>query len=347
MFILLELFATFGYFNCKPYPRVLNYPNCNFSFGLLVVHIAGCVRFGCGRIECGFLSKKVDSGNAAKEVVSPSMVDKTMAKEKQSSLVDTTGLGFKPSGTKVNFHTLFTPRGNGIDVVIPVESIRAISERFANIAYVSSWESGWPTLLVLTISMDGLDAMLENDSWFIRNNLLILKKWHPDVNLLKDDVGTVQFGLNSMVAGRAMIELRADVELKDNIVVSMPKITGDGYYTCNIRVQYEWKPHRNKKNNVEPTKEVSKSNLFEVLTSVENDVELVLVPFPIIEKIDKIEKLIIDGKVTLMDDEGKPLEKVIFWGNYDSEYEVASVDNEMDSLLAKKDGYDTQSLLEQ
>ncbi|GKA90969.1 hypothetical protein Tco_0812839 [Tanacetum coccineum] len=41
---------------------------------------------------------------------------------------------------------------------------------------------------------------------------------------------------------------------------------------------------------------------------------------PIIEKIDKIEKLIIDGRVTLVDDEGKPLEK---------------------------DGYGTQSLLEQ
>ncbi|GKA14433.1 hypothetical protein Tco_0694079 [Tanacetum coccineum] len=34
----------------------------------------------------------------------------------------------KPSRTKVNFRTLFTPAGNGIDLVIPVESIRAISE---------------------------------------------------------------------------------------------------------------------------------------------------------------------------------------------------------------------------
>ncbi|GJU62257.1 hypothetical protein Tco_1244092 [Tanacetum coccineum] len=33
--------------------------------------------------------------------------------------------------------------------------------------------------------------------------------------------------------------------------------------------------------------------------------------------------------------------------NYDSEDEVASVDNEMASFLAKKDGYGTQSLLEQ
>ncbi|GKA31362.1 hypothetical protein Tco_0717667 [Tanacetum coccineum] len=67
----------------------------------------------------------------------------------------------------------------------------------------------------------------------------------------------------------------------------------------------------------------------------------------IIEKIDKIEKLIVEGKVTLVDDEGKPLEKVVFSCEYDSEDEVASVDNEMANFLAKKDGYGTQSLLEQ
>ncbi|GKF58472.1 hypothetical protein Tco_0172009, partial [Tanacetum coccineum] len=41
---------------------------------------------------------------------------------------------------------------------------------------------------------------------------------------------------------RVMIELRADVELKDNIVIAMPKITREGHYTCNVRVEYEWKP---------------------------------------------------------------------------------------------------------
>nr|GEW64983.1 hypothetical protein [Tanacetum cinerariifolium] len=212
----------------------------------------------------------------------------------------------------------------------------------------------------------------------------------------------------------------------------MPKITGDGYYTCNIRVKYEWRPPRcasckvfghvqeeclknigsgatknlkktsqtpkgipvgqkmgfkqtkqvyqhvskkstanisgNKKNSAEPTNKVSKSNSFEVLTSVENDVELGtnggttnLVSqeanssgssFWNVDSssrsttiIDKIEKLIIDVKVTLLDDEGKPL--VDYSGDYDSEDEVASVDNEMASFLAKKDGYGTQSLLEQ
>nr|GEU51839.1 retrovirus-related Pol polyprotein from transposon TNT 1-94 [Tanacetum cinerariifolium] len=41
----------------------------------------------------------------------------------------------KPSGKKLNIHTLFTPKGNGIDVVVPMESIRAISDRFVNTTY--------------------------------------------------------------------------------------------------------------------------------------------------------------------------------------------------------------------
>ncbi|GJT93269.1 hypothetical protein Tco_1082114 [Tanacetum coccineum] len=43
---------------------------------------------------------------------------------------------------------------------------------------------------------------------------------------------------------RVMIELRANVELKDNIIVAIPRITMEGYYTCNVRVEYEWKPPR-------------------------------------------------------------------------------------------------------
>nr|GEU86943.1 hypothetical protein [Tanacetum cinerariifolium] len=46
-----------------------------------------------------------------------------------------TNVTCNPSGTKVNFCTLFTLGGNRIDVVIPVDSIRAISERFVNTGY--------------------------------------------------------------------------------------------------------------------------------------------------------------------------------------------------------------------
>ncbi|GJX77755.1 hypothetical protein Tco_0324566, partial [Tanacetum coccineum] len=105
-----------------------------------------------------------------------------------------------------------------------------------------------------------------------------------------------------------------------------------------------------KKKGVEPTKEVSNSNPFDVLNSIENDVDLgtneetlnlaskdanssgssfwnvgssSISTTPIVEKIGKLENLIIDGKITLVDDEGKPLKKVDYTNDHDSEDEVA------------------------
>ncbi|GKC49942.1 zinc finger, CCHC-type containing protein [Tanacetum coccineum] len=93
----------------------------------------------------------------------------------------------------LNFHTLFTPGGNGVDVVVLVESIRAISDRFANTAYgfFLGKRVAYHVAANYISSMDGLNAMLDNGPWFIRNNLLILKKWNLDVNLLKEDVANV------------------------------------------------------------------------------------------------------------------------------------------------------------
>nr|GEZ92186.1 hypothetical protein [Tanacetum cinerariifolium] len=99
-------------------------------------------------------------------------------------------------------------------------------------------------------SMDGLDAKLENGSWFIRNNPLILKKWHPDVNLLKEDVSTVPVWVKlygvpvTAFSGDGLSVIATKLELKDNIVVAMPKITREGHYKCNIHVEYERKPLR-------------------------------------------------------------------------------------------------------
>nr|GEY17691.1 hypothetical protein [Tanacetum cinerariifolium] len=96
-----------------------------------------------------------------KEIGITHVVDMTAEKEKQCILDDTTVLGSfpplptqvttltgnspskssyanvtgKPREKKLNIRTLFTSRGNGIDVVVPMESIRAISDQFANTAY--------------------------------------------------------------------------------------------------------------------------------------------------------------------------------------------------------------------
>ncbi|GJT40066.1 retrovirus-related pol polyprotein from transposon TNT 1-94 [Tanacetum coccineum] len=187
-----------------------------------------------------------------KEVVLPS-IDETVAKDKQtpSPTQETPSAGNapvksayaiitgKPIKAKLNFHTtcgfflgkrvaypvvkaiseqfVNTPGGNGIDVIVSVESIKAISERFVNttcgfflgkrVAYPvvanyvrntwgkfglvrSMFSSSTGLFFFHFSSMDGLNAMLENGLWFIRNNRLILKKWNPDVNLLKEDVST-------------------------------------------------------------------------------------------------------------------------------------------------------------
>ncbi|GKE57961.1 cytokinin dehydrogenase 3-like protein, partial [Tanacetum coccineum] len=269
------------------------------------------------------------------DCVTSYVVDLTVEMEKIGSLEDTIVLGsFPPLSLLVT-----TTAGN-----VPGKS------SYAN---VTGKPSGKKVNFVLCLHpevmglmfMDGLDVMLENGPWFIRNKMLILKKWHPDENLLKEDVlvwvklhgvPVTAFSEDSLSAiatkldtplmldsytsdmymkswgrssyARVMIELRANVELKDNIVVAMLKITREGHYTYNVHVEYEWKPpkcssckvfghiheecskntggagdkktvkkpsktSRDVSKGVEPTIEVSNSNPFDVLNSVDNDVE--------------------------------------------------------------------------
>ncbi|GJY33359.1 hypothetical protein Tco_0417828 [Tanacetum coccineum] len=69
---------------------------------------------------------------------------------------------------------------------------------------------------------------------------------------------------------------------------------------------------------------------------------------PIIDKIGKFEELITSGQAILVDDASNHLKKVEFSGDYDSEDEVASVDNDMARFMASEMvGFDTKSLLEQ
>ncbi|GJX63376.1 RNA-directed DNA polymerase [Tanacetum coccineum] len=318
-----------------------------------------------------------------KEVITPSVVDMTLEKEKRGSLDDTTVLRSfpplhtqvttlagnapgkssyanvtsKPSGKKLNIRTLFTPGGNRIDLVVSVESIRAISDRFANTTYGfflgkqlayhvvanyvrntwrkyglarSMFSSSTGLFSFQFSSMKGLDAMLENVTAFSDDGLsTIATKLGTPLMLdsYTSDMCMQTWGRS--IYARVIIELRADVELKDNIVVAMPRIKGKGHYLCNVRIEYERKPPRyasckaldifmrnvrrihvlsttsssgNKKNGDEPTIEVSNSNPFDVLNLVDNDVE------------------------------------------FD---EVASVDNDMARSMAYERGFDTQSLLEQ
>nr|GEU55719.1 hypothetical protein [Tanacetum cinerariifolium] len=227
----------------------------------------------------------------------------------------------KPSGKKVNVRTLFAPVGNGIDVVAYPVVVNNVMNTWGKYRLVRSMFSSFTGLFSFQFSsVDGLDAMLENGPWFIQNNPLILKNCHPDENLLKED------GRSSYA--RVMIELRADVELNDNIVVAMPKITKESQYTCNVHVEYEWKPPSSsgkKKKGLEPTIEVSNSNPFDVLNSVNNDGEF--------------------GKLSLLDDDGNPLVPTGMVKS-DSEVEMDSYPDNDDYDPYDDDMYDNHDMSE-
>ncbi|GJU94607.1 cytokinin dehydrogenase 3-like protein [Tanacetum coccineum] len=159
----------------------------------------------------------IGGASAVWDGVTPSVVDMTVEMGKQNSLDDNTVPGSfpplstpvsttagnapgkpsyanitsKPSGKKVNVRTFFTPGGNGIDVVVSVDSIRDISECFANTTYGFFLGKKVAYPVVANYVRNTWDAMLENGPWFIRNNPLILMKWDPNENLLKEDVSIV------------------------------------------------------------------------------------------------------------------------------------------------------------
>nr|GEZ39084.1 hypothetical protein [Tanacetum cinerariifolium] len=174
--------------------------------------------------------------------------------------------------------------------------------------------------------------------------------------------------------------------MKDTIMVAMPKLVGEGFCTRIVHVKYEWKPtscayfkvfgnvqdecpnnigsdvaknltnprqapkgvlvgpngtNRGTSNLASKEANSSGSSFWNVGASNTTNT-------PIVDRIDKFKKLIIDGKVTLVDDEGKPLKKVDYPDDHDNESEVAPVDNEMASFMALEwVGFGTNSLLEQ
>ncbi|XP_021994891.1 uncharacterized protein LOC110891496 [Helianthus annuus] len=133
-------------------------------------------------------------------------------------------------------------------------------------------------------SKDGMMKVLEGGPWLIRKIPLFLNVWSPKVSLKKDGIKSVPVwvklhnvpitvytgdGLSLLASklgvpkrldsytadmcaenwgrssyARAMIEVSADKELKDHVVLAIPKMDEEGYITERVKVEYEWKPLR-------------------------------------------------------------------------------------------------------
>ncbi|GKA14822.1 hypothetical protein Tco_0694468 [Tanacetum coccineum] len=286
-----------------------------------------------------------------------------------------------PSRKAMNFRTLFTPGRNGVDVVVPVESIRGTSTRLANTVYgfflgkrvaypvVSNYvRNTWgkyglvKSMLNSSIGifsfqfsyMDGLNAMLENED--VGNVSVWVKLYGVPVTAFSEN------GL-SAIATKLGTPLMLN-SYTPNVVKNMKKPSqtprgvpvGPKVGFKQVKQVYRHVVRKNnvntngnKKKDVEPIIDVSNSNPFDMLNSVENDVDLGTSggsPNLTSRKANTSGFLL--ENVTLVDDEGKSLKKVDYSGDHDSEDKVASTDNDMENFLtSKKDGYGNNSLLEQ
>ncbi|GKD31710.1 hypothetical protein Tco_1242488 [Tanacetum coccineum] len=179
--------------------------------------------------------------------------------------------------------------------------------------------------------------------------------------------GVARCGKGRSSYARAMIELQVDLELKDIIMVAMTKLVGEGFYMCTFHVEYKWKPPwcSSYKLKIMMTwvqmgglsKSAGKgpnSDMFPPGYGFLNMASSSTSTTPIVEIIDKIERQIIDGKLILVDDDGKPLPKVVSTTNIDSESEVEDVVDDHAVFITSTclkcgvdSSYGTNSLLEQ
>nr|GEY63013.1 hypothetical protein [Tanacetum cinerariifolium] len=237
----------------------------------------------------------------------------------KSSYANITG---KPCGKKVNVCTLFTPEGNGIDVVVLVDSIHAISERFTNIAhgfflgnkvaypiianYVrNTWEpikgrcQYYSSLVklfgvpVTAFSEDGLSAIATK----LRTPLML-------------DSSTSYMCSSCKVFGHIHEECLKNTSVVEKKTVKKPSQTSRGVLK-----------------GVEPTIEVSNSNPFDVLNLVNNDVKF--------GTNGRNSNLICDGKLKLLDNDGNPL---VPMGIIESDSEVEVVFDKTANLMISKSG---------
>ncbi|XP_021985788.1 uncharacterized protein LOC110881981 [Helianthus annuus] len=133
-------------------------------------------------------------------------------------------------------------------------------------------------------SQDGMQKVLEGGPWLIRKIPLFLNVWTPSATLKKDGIKAVPVwvklhnvpiavytddGLSLLASkigvpkrldsftadmcadnwgrssfARAMVEINADNELKEHILIAIPKLDEEGYIMEQVDEEYEWKQQR-------------------------------------------------------------------------------------------------------
>ncbi|GKC01501.1 ATPase, F1/V1/A1 complex, alpha/beta subunit [Tanacetum coccineum] len=138
-------------------------------------------------------------------------------------------------------------------------------------------------------STEGMNGVLENGPWFIQSFPIILKKWTPTANLLKED-------LNSVPILVKLHDILIVAFIADGLSAMTSKLVEDDEEVLHtVRVEYEWEPPRcklkkqvyqaiPKKNGASssgmkkiyevPRHDMNTVNPFDAFNMIENDEEL-------------------------------------------------------------------------
>ncbi|XP_022032624.1 uncharacterized protein LOC110933726 [Helianthus annuus] len=212
---------------------------------------------------------------------------------------------------KVNFRFLENTKAAedvDADVMIPIASVKQVQDRFNNVlfGYFLGKRLAFPVVEYFVSqrwgkygmqkcmmngkgffffkfkSKDGMEQVLQDGPWLIRNIPLFLKQWSPNTELKKEELKKVPVWVKmhdvplaaytedglSLIASkvgtpkmldnettrmcldswgrsgyaRAIVELDADKDLKENVTVAIPNVEEGGYLKISIHLEYEWKP---------------------------------------------------------------------------------------------------------
>nr|GEV80925.1 hypothetical protein [Tanacetum cinerariifolium] len=282
------------------------------------------------------------------EGVTTFVVDMTGEVEKQNSLNDNTVLEyFSPLTTPITIEAS-SAHSKSLYANVTVEFIRAISDRFDNTAYGDDGLSAIATKLCTPLMLDSYTADMCMQSCGRSSYARIMIELRADVEL--NDNGVVAI---PRIKGATILVIFALSTLKKTSQTPKGILIGQRMrfkpnqvfqlvykkYTANTRGKMnnpESTKEVNKKKGVEPTIEVSNSNPFDVLNSIDNGVKFgtnrgitnlinngatssgssfmnvdndgAFASNTLIgEKIDKIERKFCGGKLRPLNNEGNPL----------------------------------------
>ncbi|GKC21323.1 hypothetical protein Tco_1023473 [Tanacetum coccineum] len=119
---------------------------------------------------------------------------------------------------KLNFRAMNNPnKVENSDFVLPIVAIQAMKHMFKNTLIMSDDDG---VFYFKFTSAKGLEQVLEQGLWLIRNIPFILTKWTPNLSLSKDKDTKVPGRIGF---ARALIEVGVDKELKQAVTMVIPK----------------------------------------------------------------------------------------------------------------------------